>query len=223
MEIIALLPMKGNSERVKNKNIKLFNDIPLLGIILQKLNSINSISKIIINTDSDVIAELSQNFSSKILINERPKELQGDFVPMNDIISYDIKSYDADLYIQTHSTNPLLKRQTIIDALNFFIKNENYDSIFSVTDHYSRFYNSSRKPINHDPNLLLRTQDLTPVYEENSCFYIFTKASFKGCGNKRIGKNPYMYVLEKFESVDIDTVEDFILAELIYKNFEVYR
>ena len=63
----------------------------------------------------------------------------------------------------------------------------------------------------------MRTQDLPPLYEENSNFYIFTKTSFKNNANKRIGKNPKLFELDKFESVDIDEPQDFLLAELLYK------
>lgn len=223
MKIIALLPMKGHSERVPNKNLKLFNGKELCRIILEKLDQVELINEIIINTDSEDISHLAKEISVKVKIHKRPLELCGDFVPMNTIIDYDINNSDGDLYIQTHSTNPLLKTQTIKNAINFFLKNSpEYDSVFSVTKHQARFYFENLKAVNHNPDELLRTQDLPPIFEENSCFYLFTKESFYN-NKKRIGKNPFAYNLDKFESVDIDEKEDFVLAELIYKNFIEYQ
>lgn len=224
MKNIALLPMKGHSERIPNKNIKDFNGIPLFHIILKKLETLDIIDEIIINTDSKIIADSAVNFSKKVVIHNRIKELCGDFIPMNDIINYDINHSKGNVYIQTHSTNPLLKTQTLKNAINFFLQNnDKFDSIFSVTKHQARFYNKDLKAINHNPNELLRTQDLAPLYEENSCFYIFTKESFQNNSNKRIGIKPYIFELNKFESVDIDENDDFLLAELIHKNFPEYQ
>lgn len=224
MKIIALLPMKGHSERVPNKNLRNFNSLPLFHIILKKLDKVDLIDEIIINTDSNEISESALKVSKKVKIISRPKELRGDFVSMNEIIDYDISNSDGDIYIQTHSTNPLLKKNTIESAIKYFIENkDHYDSIFSVTKHQSRFYDNKLNAVNHNPYELLRTQDLPPLYEENSCFYIFTKNSFMGNSKNRIGLNPYIYSMEKLESVDIDEQEDFILAELIHKNFPEYQ
>ncbi|MFZ5947127.1 MAG: cytidylyltransferase domain-containing protein [Stygiobacter sp.] len=224
MKIIALLPMKGHSERVPNKNLRSFSGVPLFHIILRKLIEVEVINEVIINTDSEEIARSAKSINGKVKIIERPKALQGDFVPMNEIINYDLANTDGDIYLQTHSTNPLLKKETIQNALNQYICNKDkYDSMFSVSKHQSRFYDAKLKAVNHNPQELLRTQDLPPLYEENSCFYIFTKESFAINENKRIGKNPNIYQMSKLESVDIDENEDFILAELIYKNFSEYR
>ena len=98
-----------------------------------------------------------------------------------------------------------------------------FDSIFSVTKIQTRFYSENGNPFNHDPSNLLRTQDLEPLYEENSGFYIFTKESFKNADNKRIGLSPFMFEIDKIESIDIDEPSDFTIAETLYKLFEEYR
>jgi CMP-N-acetylneuraminic acid synthetase len=71
-------------------------------------------------------------------------------------------------------------------------------------------------PMNHDPAVLMRTQDLTPVYVENSCLYLFSKESLKATGN-RIGKTPMMFEIDKLEAHDIDDEADFALAEMLYQ------
>ena len=95
---------------------------------------------------------------------------------------------------------------------------EKFDSLFGATKVQTRFYDKDANPINHNPEELLRTQDLEPLYEENSNFYIFSKESFKNSNKKRIGIKPQIFEVNKLEAIDIDEPEDFILAELLYKN-----
>ncbi|MFH0865869.1 MAG: acylneuraminate cytidylyltransferase family protein [Bacteroidota bacterium] len=215
--ITALLPMKGHSERIHNKNLKLFCGNPLYHYIVNSLKKSKYISSIVIDTDSENIkADITKYFPEITIINRSQKNI-GDTVPMNEIIAYDISQINADIFIQTHSTNPLLLSKTLDNAIHFFMNNiKKYDSVFSVSRIQSRLYNASGESINHNPEILLRTQDLSPVFEENSCFYIFTKDSFLNAGNKRTGLRPYMYQLNKTESIDIDEAEDFEIAETLF-------
>ncbi|MEY4987429.1 MAG: hypothetical protein RL567_1208 [Bacteroidota bacterium] len=220
MKILALLPMKGNSERIPNKNLRNFAGKPLYHRILQTLLSSKYINNVIVNTDSDAIKlDILNHFDSRVIIIDRPKNICGDFVSMNKVIECDIKVFDADFYFQTHSTNPLLSIKSIDDAIEnmmLFYKESKHDSIFSVTKLQTRLYSVDCSPLNHDPNSLMRTQDLDPLFEENSCFYLFSKDSFYNSGGKRIGLNPFMFELNKIESIDIDEKEDFLLAEAMY-------
>ena len=218
MKITALLPMKGFSERVPKKNLRLFNGNPLYHLVLKSLIKSNCIDNIVINTDCDhIIKDVKLNFSKNIIIHNRPESICGNYTSMNEIINYDINKIDSDLYIQTHSTNPLLNYTTIDLAIEKFLNiNEDFDSLFSVSRLQKRFYDKNVKPFNHDPKMLT-TQHLDPIFEENSCLYIFTKESFNK-NNNRIGSNPLMFELNKVESIDIDNEEDFEIAELIYKS-----
>lgn len=215
--ITALLPMKGHSERIHNKNMRSFCGAPLYHHIVSELKKSKYITGIVVDTDSENIKTDVEKYFPEIKVIDRPEKYRGDMVPMNDIIAYDISETDSDIFIQTHSTNPLLLSDSIDDAIHFFINNKIYDSVFSVSPIQSRLYDHKGKALNHDVDALIRTQDLQPVYEENSCFYIFTKGSFLNAGNKRIGKKPYMYELNRSESIDIDEEQDFELAEAIYK------
>lgn len=215
-KVTALLPMKGHSERVPNKNLKLFNGKPLYHSIVNQLILAKRINKIIVDTDSNnIIDDIKLNFKDIMVIN-RPEEIQGDFVSMNKIIEYDLTKSDGEYFIQTHSTNPLLKSVTINKAIEQFFNNiQKHDSLFSVTRVQTRFYDKDLNPINHNARELIRTQDLEPLYEENSNFYIFSKSSFKSAGNKRIGIKPNFFEINKLESIDIDNEEDFLLAEAL--------
>ena len=221
LRVTALMPMKGNSERVPNKNLKNFDGKPLYHATMNALLSSKFVQEILINTDSDLIsADIAENFPSVNVI-QRPEELKGDFVSMNKIIEYDMSHSDSDLYVQTHSTNPLLTGKTLDEGIQYFLDNsDKYDSIFSVTRWQTRLYWEGCNPINHDPKELIRTQDLTPVFEENSNFYIFTLKSFKNARGKRIGLNSGLFPMNKIEALDIDEPEDFMIAEVLYKIFK---
>lgn len=214
--VIALLPMKGHSERISNKNIRSFAETPLFFKILQALEKSKSVKSIYIDTDSKEIANLAQvNFDVNIIW--RPDSLLGDYVSMNRIIEYDIARIDYEHFIQTHATNPLLRAETIDKAVEIYFRDiSRHDSLFSVTRLQARLYDKDLKPINHDPKELIRTQDLPPVYEENSNFYIFSREGFSKSG-QRIGMKPGIYELDKLEALDIDEESDFILAEKIYQ------
>ena len=219
MNITLLLPMKGNSERVPNKNLKLFNGKPLFHAVIDELIKSKYINKVIINTDSDLIAESAiKTYKDFIFIHKRPENIQGDFISMNKIIEHDLNNSDSDIYIQTHSTSPLLVIKSLDSAIERMLsKSKNFDSIFSVTKIQTRFYDKKGVPFNHNPKELIRTQDLEPLFEENSGFYIFTKDSFKNADNKRIGLNPLMFEIVKIEAIDIDEPSDFIIAETLHK------
>lgn len=217
-KLTAFLPMKAHSERVPDKNIRFFAGRPLYHRVAEVLQSSPSIAEIIINTDSDKIAQEAPLFFSKVKIIERPVGLCGDLVPMNDIIAYDISQTDGEHFLQTHSTNPLLTLTTMERAIaDYFASLEQFDSLFSVTRIQSRLFWESGEPVNHSLKELLRTQDLPPLFEENSNFYIFSKKSFADAGGSRIGLKPQMFETNKHEAVDIDEPEDWEIAEILYK------
>lgn len=217
MKIAALLPMKGHSERVPNKNMRLFAGKPLYHCVARILQDSDYIEIIVVNTDSPIIAADATKHFSKVKIHERPESIQGDMVPMNDIIEYDLERFEGEHFLQTHSTNPLVTKDTLEQAIReYFISIADYDSMFSVTKWQTRLYWESGKPVNHDPKKLLRTQDLSPLYEENSNMYFFSKKSFKTAGGFRIGNKPKMFIMDKIEAIDIDEEADFIIAESLY-------
>ncbi|MCP9456390.1 MAG: acylneuraminate cytidylyltransferase family protein [Nitrospira sp.] len=217
-EVVALLPMKAHSERVKGKNFRLFNGKPLFRWVLDALLEVESISKVVINTDArSILTEHGLSDASRVLIRDRRPELCGDFVSMNHILADDLAAVPADVYLMTHTTNPLLSSATIREALRRFEDSRGEaDSLFSVNKVQSRFYKADGSPVNHDPHNLIRTQDLEPWYEENSNLYIFTPESFKRT-NARIGVKPILFETPRIESFDIDTLDDWTICELLAK------
>lgn len=223
MSTIALLPMKAHSERVSGKNFKDLAGKPLFRWILDSLLQVDAIDKIVINTDaSEILAQNGLTSGDRIIIRERRPEICGDHVSMNLIIQDDIQAVNGDQYVMTHTTNPLLRMNTIEDALIQYkdaTLSNNADSLFGVTKHQTRFYTGSGAALNHDPNNLIRTQDLEPWYEENSCIYIFNKESFGRTG-ARIGSKPMLFEVPKLEAIDIDEKEDWFLANAVAKGLD---
>ena len=213
--VTALLPMKDNSQRVPNKNIRLFDGKPLFFHIIETLSDCKSIGSVLINTDSVRIAELAKTFS-KVRIIQRPQDICGDTVPMNSIINHDLAFAETEHILQTHATNPLLSPASVERAIDMYFSGlDVYDSLFTVTKRQTRFYWQDGTPVNHSPKELLQTQDLPALYEENSCLYVFSQNGFRAAGNRRIGNTPQMFPLNALEAIDIDEEEDFVLAELI--------
>ena len=215
--IAALVPMRHNSERVPGKNYRDFAGDPLYAHILSQLHKVPSIDEIVVDTDSPTIMEgIAERFPDVRLI-ERPELLQGGEVPMNDVLLHDTEVVDADFYLQTHSTNPLLRADTIRRAIwEFLDAYPTRDSLFAVTPVQTRFWDELARPVNHNPEILLRTQDLPPLYEENSCIYLFTRDILEERRN-RIGRRPMLFEIDAEEAVDIDEEIDFTMAEIMFE------
>ena len=216
-DLVALLPLKANSERVKGKNFREFAGKPLFKWIPDALVEVKEIDCIIINTDARKILEANGlKESSRIRLRERKSELCGDFVSMNKIIEDDVSNVESVDYLMTHTTNPLISPQTIRSAITDYKegKAKGKDSLFSVNRHQTRFYKKNGAPINHDPDHLIRTQDLEPWYEENSNLYLFSKGSFFST-KARIGAKPILFETPTLESKDIDNKVDWRTAEIL--------
>jgi CMP-N-acetylneuraminic acid synthetase len=136
---------------------------------------------------------------------------------MNEILLYDTSKVQAEYYLQTHSTNPLLRPATISKAVQTFLADyPTHDSLFAVTRLQTRLYDRHGHALNHDPNVLLRTQDLPPVYEENSCIYIFTRENLERRRN-RLGERPLMFEMDADEAWDIDDEMDFAITDFLMR------
>lgn len=214
-KIVALLPMKANSVRVSGKNFRDFCGKPLFRWILDTLLSVEEINQVIINTDArHILAENGLVETDRIVIRDRKPEICGDHVSMNLVLADDVANVPADLYLMTHTTNPLMSADTIGKAIAAFQEGQaqgKADSLFTVDKVQTRFYRADCSPVNHDPDNLIPTQNLEPWFEENSNLYIFTAESFAKT-KARIGKQPMMYEGPYFESVDIDTPADWDFA-----------
>ncbi len=214
-KIVALVPMRHQSERVPGKNYRSLAGKPLFQHILDTLLACSEITQVAVDTDSPVIsADLQQRYPQVVVI-ERPEHLRDGNIAMNEVLLHDTGLLPADFYLQTHSTNPLLRPQTISRAIQSLLKQfPAYDSLFSVTRVQVRLWDQLGRPVNHNPAILLRTQDLPPIYEENSCMYLFTRQTLEQRRN-RLGERPLLFEIPAAEAWDIDEELDFSIADLI--------
>jgi CMP-N-acetylneuraminic acid synthetase len=216
-KLVALVPMRHHSQRVPGKNYRLLGGKPLFHHIIATLLECPEISQVVVDSDSPPVIEGLREDFPQVLILERPERLRADTIPMNEILAYDTTQVEADFYLQTHSTNPLLRRETISRAIQIFMENyPAYDSLFSVTRWQTRLWDQLARPINHNPAILLQTQDLPPVYEENSCIYIFTCQTLIERRN-RLGERPMMFPIDAAEAWDIDEELDFFITDYLIK------
>ena len=216
-KIVALVPMRHHSQRVPGKNYRLLAGKPLYQYIIETLLSVPEIVQVLVDTDSAPIMDgLGRDFPQVKVIN-RSEALRADTVPMNEILLSDTEQIQADFYLQTHSTNPLLRPQTISIAIQTFLSDyPAHDSLFSVTRLQTRLYDQNGLAMTHDPNVLLQTQDLPPVYEENSCMYIFTRENLARRRN-RLGERPLLFEMDAAEAWDIDEELDFAITDFLMR------
>jgi|APSaa5957512535_1039671.scaffolds.fasta_scaffold28869_3 CMP-N-acetylneuraminic acid synthetase len=219
----ALLPMKEHSERIPEKNFRLLNDKPFFFYIADTLKATGLFTKLVIDTDGKLIEDLAkERYGDWVVIIQRPEELCGDYVAMNEIIAHDINILGIENdFMQTHSTNPFLTSKTIQKATEMYLSGKSsgaFDSLFSANELKTRLYDKDMAPLNHSPAELIRTQDLETIYEENSNFYFFSGEVFQK-NNHRIGLKPQVYPMNRsaIETLDVDNQSDWNLAESLLK------
>ena len=215
MKLAALVPMRHHSQRVPGKNYRLLAGKPLFHHIIETLLAVPEVETVVVDTDSEPVMNGLRRFFPNVKLIHRPEHLRADDVPMNDILLYDTAQVEADFYLQTHSTNPLLKAGTISSGVQaFFASYPAKDSLFSVTRLQTRLYDQSGRAINHNPQELIQTQDLPPIYEENSCMYIFNRANL-AAKHHRISDHPLMFEIDAAEAWDIDEELDFEITNFL--------
>ena len=222
-KIVALVPMRHHSQRVPGKNFRPLAGKPLFHYIIGSLLACPEITQVVVDTDSQPVIQGLQEFFPGVTVIERPEHLRADAISMNEILMYDTSQIQADYYLQTHTTNPQLHPSTISRSIQTFLANiPTHDSLFSVTRLQKRLWDQQGKAINHNPAVLLQTQDLPPVYEENSCIYIFTRQTLLNRRN-RLGVHPYMFEIDAAQAWDIDEELDFLITEFLMQQNVPYK
>ncbi len=217
--IDVLIPLKGESQRVPGKNMRPFGGQPLFHTILRALEQAGCVGNIYINTDSPEIASSAATFPT-VTVEMRKPELLGHDISVNWIIKDFLEDHPEIGHLaQTHCTNPLLSTDTIDAAVTAYFANDDCTSLFTVTRIQARLYDKDLRAINHNPNELLPTQDLDPIYLENSNMYIFEREAFFA-EDARITSDTMVWEMDPFEAVDIDEERDFTLAEALHSVIE---
>lgn len=215
---IAIIPARGGSKRLVNKNILLLGNYPLLvhSILFAQANN-EIIDEIYVSTDDEKIKEIALQYGAKVI--NRPKEISGDFEPTVSALKHVLESIDEQIenVILLQPTNPLRPENLLKECFEKF-KGLEVDSLFTVSQNHhklGKIKNNKFQPFNYE--IGQRSQDLEPLYYENGLLYI-TKANAI-LNDKIISENAFPYIVNHiFASVDIDTKQDFDYAEYLLKS-----
>jgi len=218
MKNIAIIPARGGSKRLPNKNIMLLGGIPLLAHSIKYALQDVIVDDVYVSTDDDAITDIALQYGAKVI--HRPKSLSGDLEPTVSALKHVLqncpKSYDNVILLQP--TNPLRTTALLTDSFAAYLK-QGADSLFTVTQSkhkLGKIVDSKFLPFNYEPGQ--RSQDLAPLYFENGLLYISTaKLILEG---KIMSENAIPFIMEHpFAHVDIDTQSDFDYAEYLYEQF----
>lgn len=214
MKTACFIPIKANSERVPGKNLRNLNGKKLYQYICEHVKEANVFDNIFVDTNSNEVAEYAQQMGFTVI--ERVPELAKNTANGNDLLVHHLQMYpDFDYYFQLFATAPYLQPESIRACFNKLVNSEKYDSCFTATENHG-FYWLLGNPINYRPGILPRSQDMASVIEETTGLYGISKESLNRF-RCRIGKYPYIHIVNKFEAVDINTEDDFKIAEYIGK------
>jgi CMP-N-acetylneuraminic acid synthetase len=220
MKNIAIIPARGGSKRLSQKNIKLLADIPLLAhsILYAKKNS-QIIDEIYVSTNDKQIKEIAIQYGAKVI--DRPESLSGDLEPTITALKHVLQSIEnnVDNVVLLQPTNPLRPENLLNEAFSYYLEG-NYDSLFTVSRNHQKFGKiNDGKFIPFNYEIGQRSQDLEPLFFENGLLYI-TKSE-KIFNDIIISKDAFPFEINHtFASVDIDTQEDFDYAQYLYKNIK---
>lgn len=217
MKTVAVVPMKLNNRRLPQKNTKSFtNGKPLCYYILSTLLKVEGIDEVYVYCSNPDICDF---IPEGVKYLKRSESLDQDTTKMNEVLKYFAADVPADIYVMTHTTAPFVKAESIKKGLDAVVSGE-YDSSFAAKK-LQDFLWKDGAPFNYELDNIPRTQDLPPLYEETSGFYIYEKAVMTELG-RRIGNKPYIIEVGEIESVDIDEAEDFMIADAIY-NYKIQK
>lgn len=219
MKTIAIIPARGGSKRLSNKNVLSLGGIPLIAhsILYAQKNS-DIIDEIYVSTDDDKIKEVALKYGAKVI--DRPEHLSGDFEPTVSALKHVLESIEINVesVILLQATNPLRPQNLLQETFEVYQKG-NYDSLFTVSRNHQKLgkiVENKFEPFNY--TIGQRSQDLEPLFYENGLLYI-TKANLI-FNDSIISENAYPFELNSiFANVDIDTQDDLELAEYLYQKF----
>ncbi len=214
-KVSALIAVRSGSVRVKNKNIRTFNESTLLELKIKQLQSVKEINDVVVNSNSDEMLSIAKNLGAKTV--KRDDYYASNTISMSSVFEDMAKNMDCENILYANCTNPLVSTNSYSDAIRIFLNNTSaYDSLVSCHD-IKEFLYLDGKALNYDPMNQPRSQDLPNVIALNFAISIISKSDMIKNRNI-IGMNPYFYKLNEVESLDIDTPLDFFIAEKLYQH-----
>lgn len=213
MRTVAFVPIKLNNQRLPGKNIKPFkNGNPLCYYIFQTLLKLDDVDEVFVYCSNPHIIDF---IPKEVTFLQRDTSLDQDSTKINEVLIAFAKNVPADIYVMAHATAPFIMPANIEKGLKA-VQSKKYDSAFSAKK-LQTFLWENGKPFNYNLENIPRTQDLSPIYEETSGFYIYT-SDIINKQYRRIGNNPMIVEVSKIESIDIDEQVDFDIANAVFNN-----
>ncbi len=216
MKIKAMVAVRSGSVRVQNKNIKPFAGSTLLDLKLQQLKRIPNLDGVVVNSNSDEMLAIAEKYGCEPV--KRDEYYASNSVSMSDVYKNMAENFSGDVVAYINVTNPLLKDDTIVKAIETykkFMETKEFDSLNSA-HLVKEFMFKDNLPINYDLRHQPRSQDLPDIAALNFAISIISKEKMIECKNV-VGYKPNIYIIDEVEATDIDNPIDFEFAEFVYK------
>lgn len=210
-KIVAIMPIKMNNERLPGKNTKLLGGKPLIKYQLDMLCQLDAVDEIYVYCSNP---EIEKFLPDKVKFLRRSEKLDLPTANFSEIFTEFMREKDADVYIYAHATAPFVTRETARECIDA-VCNHGYDSAFCAVK-IQDFLWKDNKPLNFEADKIPRSQDLEPIWRETSGVYVFEREMFLKL-KRRVGQKPYIKNVTFRESIDINTPEDFNLAEVFWE------
>lgn len=232
--MIALIPAREGSKRLKGKNFKNLNNKPLIYWTIREAKKSKLIDKIFISSDSKKIINYSKKFGV-LNLGVRPKELSGDTANAIDVYLYEfkriIKKFNCEKnFIVLLPTSPLRKKKQIDKSIRFF-KKKKLESLISckrIEKNYENWKfkiygkNNYIKASKNNKNQLIKNSKISNYFVPNGSIYIFNYDILKK--NKTYyTKKAAGFVMDEVSSLDIDTKDDLNYCEFLNKQFNLLK
>ena len=212
-KVIAMVPVRSGSTRVPNKNTRPFGDTSLLQLKLSLLKKLDGITDIIVSTDCEISADIARKHDVKV--QWRNKYYAGSKVTNDQHWHHIAQTTPGDIVFFAQVCNPLLRVSSMQNALNSFLSSDAHDSVNSVSSE-KKFLWQNGKPMNYDVSVTPKSQDLPDIVSLNFGITIIKKQIMMERKNV-VGYKPTFFELDKIESLDIDELIDFKIAEVMYR------
>ena len=221
-KILAIIPARGGSKGIPRKNIRLLAGKPLIAYSIETAKKSKYIDKVVVSTEDKEIAEISKFFGAEVI--ERPNELGEDSVPLDPVIFHAVNSVEKkenikyDFVLTLQPTSPLLSTETIDKAIEIMLSGD-YDTLISVKDETHLYWSKKEEIIIPLYKERKNRQYLDPIYRETGAILISKREVISE--DDRIGDKVFLFEIPEEESVDIDTYQDWWIAENLLKRQKI--
>ena len=216
LKIVALIPARGGSKGIPGKNIKQLGGKPLIAYAIEATQDVPGVDETYVSTDSEKITDVAMAFGARVI--SRPKKYATDTASSELALLHFARKVSFDILVFLQCTSPFTLKEDIAGALDFFQKKK-LDSLVTVEEDLPFLWNGKAKPINYDFRKRPRRQEREMTYRETGAFYITTRNGLLGSKNRLHGKIG-LYVMPRIRSLEIDSPDDFLQAELAINFFK---